>query len=87
MINHYSTVVRGKVNAMTWKIITNILILQREGMQIDEGTDWVLLVEPDPNNRAAPRTRIVTKAISQLLWDLLETTCRCLSYDSCLVGS
>ena len=60
---------------MTWKIITNTLILEREGMPIDEGTHWVLLVEPDPNNRAAPRTRIVTKAISQLLWDQLETTC------------
>ena len=69
MLNHYYTVVRRKVNAMSWKIITNILILQSEGMQSDEGTYRVLLVEPDPNNRASRRTRIVTKAVSQLLWD------------------
>jgi len=55
---------------MTWESITNILILQLEGMKIDdEATHMVLLVEPDPNDRAAPRMRIVTKAISQLLWD------------------
>ena len=54
---------------MTWEFITNALIMQPEGMEIDEVTHRVLLVEPDPNNRAAPRTRIVTKAVSQLLWD------------------
>jgi len=69
MLNHYYTVVDGKVNAMSWKSITNILILKPEGTQIDEGAHRVLLVEPDPNNRAAPRTRIVTKAVGQLLWD------------------
>ena len=54
---------------MTWESITNILILQPEGKEINEAAHRVLLVEPDPNNRAAPRTRIVTKAVSQLLWD------------------
>jgi len=43
--------------------------MQPEGMEIDEATHKVLLVEPDPNNRATPRTRIVTKAVGQLLWD------------------
>lgn len=54
---------------MSWNSLTEILTWQTEGMEMDKGSHMVVLVGPQPNNRAAPRTGIVTDIVSQLLWE------------------
>ena len=55
---------------MSWDLITKILTTQLEPAEInaEEGSYKVLLVEPQPDNRAMSGTRIMTKTISQYLW-------------------
>jgi len=54
---------------MSWNSLTEILTWQTEGMEMDKGSYMVVLVGPQPNNRAAPMTGIVTDTVSQLLWE------------------
>jgi len=54
---------------MSWDSIAEILTSHPADIKVEEGSHKVLLVEPQPDNRAASRTRIVTKTISQLLWE------------------
>jgi hypothetical protein len=69
-LNSYHSEVHDKVKALSfrWDVLTNMLTSGPES----PGRDWqsyrVLLVEPQPENRAVSRTRIVTKTVSQLLW-------------------
>ena len=62
--------VRYKVNQMPWNELSKLLVMQLGGFdEMDSSTHMALLVEPDSTNRAVPRTRIMTKAISQILWN------------------
>jgi hypothetical protein len=54
---------------MSWDLITEILTSHPADTRAVEGSHMVLLVEPQPENRTVPRTRIVTKTVSQLLWE------------------
>ena len=54
---------------MSWDLITEILTRHPADIRAEEGSHIVLLVEPQPENRTASRTRIVTKTVSQLLWE------------------
>jgi hypothetical protein len=54
---------------MDWDLITEILTFLPGDINADEGSQKVLLIEPQSNNRAASRTRIVTKNVCQLLWE------------------
>lgn len=54
---------------MSWDLITLILTSHPADIQAGEGSDKVLIVEPQLENRTAPRTRIITKTVSQLLWE------------------
>ena len=55
---------------MPWKELTKLLVMQLGGFdEMDSSTHTALLVGPDPTNRAVPRTRIMTKTISQILWN------------------
>ena len=65
--------VRFEVNQMPWKELTRLLVTQLAGFDSDEMNSSIhtaLLVEPDSTNRAVPRTRIMTKTIGQILWNL-----------------
>ena len=67
--DHYKEVL-WKVGRIPWDELTRIVALQLGRFEeIDKTTHTVLLVEPDPKDRSIPRTRIVTKAVSQILWD------------------
>ena len=50
---------------MTWDTITKALNRERHV----EGSHKVILVDPRPENNALPQIRLVTKAMSQLLWE------------------
>ena len=62
----YYKQVRLKVSQIPWDELTRSLVLQLGRF---EEMDTALLVEPDPKDRSTPWTRIVTKAVSQILWD------------------
>lgn len=66
--DHYNQVC-GKVSQIPWNELTRILALQLGRYEEMDKTTHILLVEPDPKDRSTPRTRIVTKAVSQILWD------------------
>ena len=59
----------SKVKGMSWDLIAEILTSHPADIEANEGYHKVLLIEPRPDNRALSRTRIVTKAVSQLLWE------------------
>jgi hypothetical protein len=54
---------------MSWDLITEILTSHPANIRAGEGSHKVLLVEPQLEDRTVPRTRIVTKTVSQLLWE------------------
>ena len=60
--------VRSTVNEMNWDSLTELLTRQRGDPEMDRGSDMVLLVQPDPDDRAISRTTIMTSTVSQLLW-------------------
>ena len=53
---------------MPWNELTKLLVMQLISFD-DSSTHMALLIEPDSTNRAVPRTKIMTKAISQILWN------------------
>jgi hypothetical protein len=55
--------------ATQWTSLADILTSGLRTLEMDEGSHRVLLVEPRPDNRAIPRISIVTKTVSQLLWE------------------
>jgi len=68
-LNRYGSLVRGKVERIGWDSITAILTSRLGDIELVEDFYRIILVEPQPNDRASSRTRIVTKAVSQLLWE------------------
>ena len=68
-LDKYVIEVRKKVKEMGWDLITAILTSHPADIKPNEGSHKVLLVEPQPDDRALPRASIVTKTVSQLLWE------------------
>ena len=64
----YLSVITSKVADMSWDTITKALTMGSDGLALEEGLHKVILVDPQPENNALPRIRIVTKTVSQLLW-------------------
>jgi len=54
---------------MSWDVITEILTSHPADIKVEEGFHKALLVGPQPGNRAASMTSIISKTISQLLWE------------------
>ena len=54
---------------MSWDSITELLTRQPGNIQMDQGSHMVILVQPQPGNRAVSMTTIVTSTVSQLLWE------------------
>ena len=54
---------------MGWDLITEILISNPADVKLEEGSHKVLLVEPQPDDRTAGRTTIISGTVSQLLWE------------------
>jgi len=54
---------------MSWDSIAEILTSQLGDIEMDQGTHEIILVEPQSNDRAVSRTRIVTRTIRELLWE------------------
>jgi hypothetical protein len=52
-----------------WNSLTDILTWQMLGMDMDKGSHMVVLFGPQPDDRTAPMTGIVTDTVSQLLWE------------------
>ena len=68
-LKSYDIDVRGKVNGMSWDLITEILISHPADVIMDEDSHKVLLIEPQPDDRSASRTTIISGTVSQLLWE------------------
>jgi len=54
---------------MSWDFITVILTSHTADIKAEEGSHRVLLVEPQSEDRTVPKTSIVSKTVSQLLWE------------------
>ena len=54
---------------MDWDLITEILKSLPGDINTDEGPHEVLLIEPQSNDRAVSKTRVVTRNVCQLLWE------------------
>jgi hypothetical protein len=68
-LHEYKALIREKIRKMGWDSLTDILTWQIQGMDMDKGSHMVVLVGPQPNNRTALMTGIVTDTVSQLLWE------------------
>ncbi len=67
-LHQYDMGVRGMIKAMSWDLILDILTSNAADITAEEGSHRVLLVGPQPNDRTTPRTTVVSKTVSQLLW-------------------
>jgi hypothetical protein len=61
--------VRKKVKDMNWDSIMDLLNCEPGTMEMDQGSHKVLLVQPQPDNRAVAMVTIVTNTVSQMLWE------------------
>jgi len=68
-LDSYHSNVQGKVKGIKWDVLTQILTSGTYSLEMDEISHKILLVEPQPGNRAVSRISIVTKLVGQLLWD------------------
>jgi len=67
-LHQYDDGVRDMIKEMSWDLIIDILTSNATDIKAEEGSHKVLLVGPQPNDRTAPRTTVVSKTVSQLLW-------------------
>lgn len=68
-VDQYAVQVYHEVNGMSWDLIRVILTSHPADIKAEEGFHKVLVIEPQPDNRAFSRTRIASKTVSQLLWE------------------
>jgi hypothetical protein len=63
----YRTIVRQKIQAMTWGTITNALTGKVDTLRLDEGSHKVILISPDPEDRENHLSRLVTKNVGGMV--------------------
>ena len=68
-LSQYDSLVRRKVKEMRWDSIIGTLTSQPGDVEMDEDSHRILLVEPQSNDRAVSRARVVRQTVSQLLWE------------------
>jgi hypothetical protein len=68
-IDCYDTEVRRSIRQTSWDTLAKALISAVPDLGSNEGPHRIILVAPKPEDHFSARTTVVTKYISQLLWD------------------
>jgi hypothetical protein len=54
---------------MSWDLITEIAISHPANVIMEESSHKIILIKPHADDRTAPMVTIISKMVSQLLWE------------------